>query len=56
MTLPDFTLLHKDNIGTDTVEEILRVGDQNENVFEGFQLLLEPHTGVQIQVIGRFVK
>ena len=71
---------HVNDVGTDTVHEILRVRDDNKNAtipekygdlrtFTNFiatmsvqnvilllQVLLQPDTSLQIQVIGRFIQ
>ena len=45
-----------DNVVADSIHEILRVGDENEDLFVARQLLLQPDAGLQIQVIGRLVQ
>ncbi|KAI6770997.1 hypothetical protein HG531_009852 [Fusarium graminearum] len=41
---------HVDHAGADTVEEIHRVGDENQGSLPLLEVLLEPHTSLQIQM------
>ena len=46
----ELLLAHVHHVGADTVEEIERVGDEDEGAVPLLHVLLEPHTGLQIQM------
>ena len=48
--------MHVHDVGADCVQEILRVGDEDENTLVLLELLFQPHTGLQVQMVGWLVE
>mmetsp|Transcript_2154 Transcript_2154/g.6231 ORF Transcript_2154/g.6231 Transcript_2154/m.6231 type:complete len:639 (-) Transcript_2154:12-1928(-) len=44
------------DVGADAVEEVLRVGDDQQALVVGGEVVLEPHAGAQVQVVGGLVQ
>mmetsp|Transcript_22868 Transcript_22868/g.53363 ORF Transcript_22868/g.53363 Transcript_22868/m.53363 type:complete len:560 (-) Transcript_22868:232-1911(-) len=49
-------LREPDDVVAHTVQEILRVGNDDQALRVGLQVILEPHTCLQIQMVGRLVE
>lgn len=48
----ELTLLHYHGVGGDSVEEVLAVGNDDENLGVGGQVIFQPHAGLEVQVVG----
>ena len=52
----ELLLREPDRVGADAVEEVLRVGDEHEALVVLAQVVLEPHAGLEVQMVGRLVE
>ena len=43
--------MHVDDVGADTVEEVLRVGDDDQDARVLLQLLLQPRRRLHVQMV-----
>ena len=52
----ELLLVHVDDVGTDSVHEVLGVRDEQQDAVELLQRVFQPHAGLQVQVIGGLVQ
>jgi hypothetical protein len=52
----EFLVVEVDGFVAGDVEELAGVGDDHHCAFAVADVVLEPHNGVQIQMVGRFVE
>ena len=48
--------MHVDDVGAHAVHEVLGVGDHDEDALEVAEHLLQPHTRLQVQMVGGLVQ
>ena len=49
-------LVHVDDVGADAVHEVLGVGDHEQDALELAEHIFQPHTSLQVQMVGRLVQ
>eukprot|EP00162_Nutomonas_longa_P008328 comp18442_c0_seq1/m.32983 comp18442_c0_seq1/g.32983 ORF comp18442_c0_seq1/g.32983 comp18442_c0_seq1/m.32983 type:complete len:495 (-) comp18442_c0_seq1:250-1734(-) len=50
------SIVHVDDIGAHTIEKVLRVRNDHQDAVVVLEILLEPHTCLEIQMVGRLVE
>jgi hypothetical protein len=52
----ELATLKVNNVGADTIQEILRVGDEDKDAVVGLQVLLEPDASLEIEMVGGLIE
>lgn len=56
MLILEFLVVHVDDIGTNPIQDVLGMGHKDRDALESLKFLFQPHTSIQVQVVGRLVQ
>ena len=49
-------VLEMDNVSADSIQKVLVVRDDEQRLLPAREVVLEPHQGVEVQVVGRLIE